>query len=58
MCKMLEEMRNEAALDSARETAKRMIKDGEMSLEKIAYYIPALSIEELKKIETEVTQLA
>ncbi len=43
--------------DEARETAERMIKDGEMSLEKIARYLPALSIEELKEIETEVMQL-
>ena len=41
---------------TARETAVRMIKDGEMSLEKIAHYIPALSIEELQVIEAEVMQ--
>ena len=39
MCKIMEDMRNEAAkkavLDSARETAERMIKDGEMSLENL-----------------------
>ena len=62
MSKILEDMRNEAAqkavLDSARETAERMIKDGEMPLEKIAHYIPTLSMEELKEIEAEVTQLA
>ncbi len=39
-------------------TAKRMIKDGEFSLEKIARYVPTLSIEELKEIEAEVMQLA
>ncbi len=43
-----------ATYREARETAERMIKDGEMSLEKIARYIPALSIEELKKIEAEI----
>lgn len=66
MCKILEDMRNEAAreatqkaeLKSARETAERMIKDKELSLEKIARYLPLLSIEELKEIEAEVTQLA
>ena len=62
MCKIMEDMRNEAAkkavFDSARETAKRMIKDGEMSLEKIARYVPTLSMEELKEIEAEVLQLA
>ena len=44
--------------DEARETAERMIKDGELSLEKIARYVPALSMEELKEIEAEVMQLA
>ncbi len=44
--------------DADRETAERMIKDGEMSLEKIARYIPSLSMEELKEIEAEVMPLA
>jgi len=57
MCKIMEDMRNEAALDNARETAKRMIKKGKMSLEEIADYIPALSLEELKQLETEILQM-
>ena len=44
--------------DAYRETAERMIKDGELSFEKIAKYVPTLSIEELKEIEAEVMQLA
>ena len=44
--------------ETERETAERMIKDGELSLEKIARYIPALSMEELKELEAEVMQLA
>ena len=44
--------------DEARETAERMIKDGELSLEKIARYVPALSMEELKELEAEIIQLA
>ncbi len=35
-----------------------MIKDGEMSLEKIAHYVPSLSMDELKELEAEVMQLA
>ncbi len=57
MCKMLEDMRNEAALDYAKETAKKMIKDGEMPLEKISHYV-SLSMDELKELEAEVMQLA
>ncbi len=40
--------------NTARKTAERMIKDGEMTLEKIARYVPALSMDELKKLEAEV----
>ena len=43
--------------DLARETAERMIKDGELSLEKIARYIPSLSMDELKQLEAEIMQL-
>lgn len=66
MCKMLEDMRNEAAreaaqkaeLKSARETAERMIKKGKMTLEEIAEYVPILSLDELKEIEMSIMQLA
>ena len=58
MCKIMEDMRNEAELKNARETATRMIKKGKMSLGDIAEYIPLLSFEELKEIEAEVMQLA
>ena len=44
--------------ETERKTAERMIKDGEMSLEKIAHYVPTLTMEELRKIEVEVMQLA
>ncbi len=57
MCKMLEDMRNEAALDTARETAERLIKKGKMTLEEIAECVPALSFDDLKKLETEVMQM-
>ena len=40
--------------EMALETAARMIRDGEMSLEKIAYYLPSLSIDKLKKLEEEI----
>lgn len=44
--------------DKDRETAERMIKDGELSLEKIARYIPSLSMDELKELEAKIMQLA
>ncbi len=58
MCKIMEDMRNEAVLDNTKETAKRMIKKGKMSLKEIADYVPALSLDELKQLEAEVMQLA
>ncbi len=58
MCKMLEDMRNEAAFENARETAERLIKKGKMTLEEIAECVPLLSLEELKEIEMSVMQLA
>ena len=61
MCKIMEDMRNEAAqkaeLKSARETAERLIKKGKMTLEEIAECVPLLSLDELKEIETRVLQL-
>ncbi len=44
--------------EEARETAERMIKDGEISLEKIASYVPSLSMDELKELEAKIMQLA
>ena len=58
MCKMMEDMRKEVELKSARETAKRMIQKGKMTLEDIADCVPILSFDELKEIEAEVLQLA
>ena len=69
MCKIMEDMRNEAAREaareaaieaaqkSAREIAERMLRDGEMPLEKIARYVPTISLEELKKLEEEIMEL-
>ncbi|MCI9125283.1 MAG: hypothetical protein HFH35_14695 [Eubacterium sp.] len=51
------DMENTLAHKKDRETAERMIKDGELSLEKIARYVPSLSMGELKEIEAEVMQL-
>ena len=44
--------------ETERKSAERMIKDGELSLEKIARYIPSLSMDELKELEAKIMQLA
>ncbi len=58
MCKIMEDMRNEAALNNARETAERLIKKGKMTLDEIAECVPLLSLDELREIEMKVMQLA
>lgn len=50
------DIEDNVAHKEARETAIRMIRDGEMSLEKIARYVPILSMKELRAIEAEVMQ--
>ena len=39
------------------QTAERMIRMGKLSLEEIELYVPSLSLDELKEIESEVMQL-
>ena len=39
--------------ETERKTAERMIRKGKMTLEEIADYVPSLSLDELKKLETE-----
>lgn len=66
MCKIIEDMRKEAAeeaaqeaeLKIAKETAERLIKKGKMTLEDIAECVPLLSLNELREIEMKVMQLA
>ncbi len=53
MCKIMEDMRNEKAKEVRIDNALRMIKDGELSLEKIALY-SGLSVDEVKELATPV----
>lgn len=50
--------RYEAAQENARETARRMIKMGKLSLDEIADCVPLLSLDELRELEAEVMPLA
>ena len=56
MCKIMEDMinetRNETLKESAVNTAKRMIADGILALEKIAEYA-GLSLDEVKKLQAD-----
>ena len=50
------EIEDKTARETARETAEKIIRDGEMPLEKIAGYVPMLSMKELKEIKASVMQ--
>ena len=41
--------------DALREVAERMIRDGEIPLDKIALCMPSLSMRELKELEAEIS---
>ena len=49
MCKAMEEMRNEAAEKERVQIAIDMIKDGQLSFEKIALYTK-LTVEKIKEL--------
>ena len=51
MCKAMEDMRNEAIKEKAISVARLMIKDGELSYEKIAKY-SGLTVDEVKALAT------
>ena len=57
MCKIMEDMRNEAELNKAKRMAIRMIKAGKMSLEDIADYTE-LSLNTIKELANQSMQLA
>ena len=49
MCKAMEDMRNETIKETSMVSAKRMLKDGFLSLEKIAEYT-GLSFEKVREL--------
>jgi len=62
MCKIMEDMRNEAAREAARETAKRTTKNnarrllelGKIKVNEISECFPELSDADIKELESEV----
>lgn len=56
MCKIMEDMRNEAEQNRARKMAVQLIKLGKNSLEEIAE-VSELSLEEIKDLEKQIMQL-
>lgn len=58
MCKIMEDMRNEAARDKLKEKAILMLKNGKISLDEIQIFFSELSNEEIEEVKAEVMQLA
>ncbi len=54
MCRAMEDMRNQTLKEGAINSAKRMLEDGILTLEKIAEYAD-LSLDEVKKLKAERT---
>lgn len=54
MCKAMEDMRNESIKEAAINSAKKMLADGTIALEKIAEFV-GLSVDEVKKLKAEHT---
>ncbi len=57
MCKLLEDMRNEAAIEAAKKTAVHLIKLDRMTLQKIAE-ATEVPIDAVRGLETETMQSA
>ena len=62
MCKMMEDMRNEAAHkaahDKVKEKAILMLKNGKISFDEISVFFSELSDEEIEEIKSKIMQLA
>ena len=58
MCKMMEEMRSEAAHDKVKEKAILMLKNGKISFDEISVFFSELSDEEIEEIKSKIMQLA
>ena len=54
MCRVMEDMRNQTLREGEINSAKRMLADGILTLEKIAEYA-GLSLDEVKKLKAEQT---
>ena len=62
MCKMMEDMRNEAAHEAAHDKVKEkailMLKNGKISFDEISVFFSELSDEEIEEIKSKIMQLA
>ena len=61
-CKLMEDMRNEAAHEAAHDKVKEkailMLKNGKISFDEISVFFSELSDEEIEEIKSKIMQLA
>ena len=57
MCKLMEDMRSEAAHDKVKEKAILMLKNGKISFDEISVFFSKLSDEEIEEIKSKIMQL-
>ena len=58
MCKIMEDMRNEAAKKTTKDNARRLLKLGKIKVDEISECFPDLSDSDVKELEAEIMQLA
>ncbi|MCM1101523.1 MAG: hypothetical protein NC079_08470 [Clostridium sp.] len=58
MCKMMEDMRNEAAKRATKDNARRLLKLGKIKVDEISECFPDLSENDVRELETEAMRLA
>ena len=58
MCKIMEDMRNEAAKKTTKDNARRLLKVGKIKIDEISECFPDLSDSDVRELEAEVMQLA
>lgn len=58
MCKIMEDMRNEAAKKTTKDNARRFLKLGKIKIDEISECFPDLSDSDVRELEAEVMQLA
>lgn len=58
MCKIMEDMRNEAAREATKENARRLLKLGKIKIDEVSDCFPNLLDSDVKELEAEIMQLA
>lgn len=58
MCKIMEDMRNEAAKRTTKDNARRLLRLGKIEVHEISECFPDLSENDIRELEAEIMQLS